>query len=55
METVTIIPAGAVTTLTGTFTDLVTANALAILAVLFFGVVVAFVMRWFRKSAKLKG
>lgn len=50
-----LIPANSVTTLTATFGDLVAANAVAILAILFFGVAVAFVMRWFRKSSKLKG
>lgn len=50
-----LIPANSVTTLTATFGDLVAANAIAILAILFFGVSVAFIMRWFRKSSKLKG
>jgi len=51
-----IIPATSVTTLATTFGDLVAANAVAILGILFFGVVVAFVMRWFNKSTKkLKG
>ena len=51
-EGTTIIPASAVTTLSGTFGDLVAANAVAILGILFFGVAVAFVVRWFNKSTK---
>lgn len=50
-----LIPANSVTTLTATFGDLVAANAVAILAILFFAVAVRFVMGWFRKSAKMRG
>jgi len=52
---VEIVPANAVTTITATFGDIVAANAVAIIAVLAFGLAITFVMRWFRKSAKLKG
>jgi len=50
-----IIPANSVTTITATFGDLVAANAVAIISVLAFGLGVYFVMRWFRRSSKLKG
>ena len=47
-----IIPTTAPATLTTTFGDIVSANAVAILGVLFLGVAVAFVVRWFNKSTR---
>lgn len=47
-----IIPSTAPVDLTTTFGTYVAANAIAIVGVLFIGVVVAFVVRWFNKSTR---
>jgi len=47
-----IIPATAPADLTTSFSDIVAANAVAILGVLFVGVVVTFIIRWFNKSTR---
>jgi len=47
-----IIPDGAVTTLGTQLSTVVGDNVVGILGVLFLGVAITFVMRWFRKSTK---
>lgn len=51
-ETPTIIPAGAVTTLSTNLFSVITANALAITGVIGLAVAVTFVIRWFTKSTR---
>lgn len=47
-----IIPAGAATTFATQLTDVLTDNAVPIVAVIALGVAVAFVVRWFHKGTR---
>lgn len=49
-----IVPDTAVTTLTTQLSSTIAANIVGILGVMFLAISVAFVTRWFRKSAKVK-
>jgi predicted DNA-binding protein with PD1-like motif len=49
-----IVPLTAAADLVTQLTTFVTANAVAIVGVMFVGISVTFIMRWFRKSSKVK-
>lgn len=49
-----IIPLTSVADLTAELTGLITANVVPIVGLVFFGVSVSFIMRWFNKAKKVK-